>query len=170
MLIIFGGLPGVGKSTIAKKLAATLKAVYLRIDTIEQAIKDASKIGGQQIEVTAEGYIAACAIAKDNLELGLTVITDSVNPVEITRTQYRKTATDSNSRFFEVEIICSDRNKHKERVEMRSTSIPDFKLPSWQDVLSKEYETWQTKQLSIDTAHTTPQEAVNIIMSKIKLE
>ena len=39
MLIIFGGLPGSGKSTIARALALRLGAVYLRIDTIEQAIR-----------------------------------------------------------------------------------------------------------------------------------
>lgn len=40
MLIIFSGLPGCGKSTIARALAKRLGAVYLRIDTIEQAIRD----------------------------------------------------------------------------------------------------------------------------------
>ena len=40
MLIIFSGLPGSGKSTIARALAKRLGAVYLRIDTIEQAIRE----------------------------------------------------------------------------------------------------------------------------------
>ena len=40
MLIIFSGLPGSGKSTIARALAQQLGAVYLRIDTIEQAIRE----------------------------------------------------------------------------------------------------------------------------------
>ncbi|EEQ16447.1 Uncharacterised protein [Yersinia frederiksenii] len=45
MLIIFSGLPGTGKSTIAHLLAERLKAVYLRIDTIEQAIRSADSKG-----------------------------------------------------------------------------------------------------------------------------
>ena len=40
-LVVFSGLPGTGKTTVAKALAATLGAVYLRIDTIEQAMKSA---------------------------------------------------------------------------------------------------------------------------------
>ncbi len=40
MLIVFSGLPGTGKTTIANDLAATTGAVYLRIDTIEQAIRN----------------------------------------------------------------------------------------------------------------------------------
>lgn len=39
MLIIFGGLPGTGKTTISKEVAKRLKAVYLRMDTIEQTFK-----------------------------------------------------------------------------------------------------------------------------------
>ena len=40
MLIIFGGLPGTGKTAIAQQLARELGAVYLRIDSMEQAIRD----------------------------------------------------------------------------------------------------------------------------------
>ena len=38
MLVIFAGLPGTGKTSIARDLARELGAVYLRIDSIEQAI------------------------------------------------------------------------------------------------------------------------------------
>ncbi|MCE5382318.1 AAA family ATPase, partial [Pectobacterium punjabense] len=44
MLIIFGGLPGTGKSTIARLLATRLNAVWLRIDTIEQLLIRSEKI------------------------------------------------------------------------------------------------------------------------------
>ena len=74
MLIIISGLPGVGKTTIGKLLAKKLQAVYLRVDSIEQAIRNAAQInqfGGVE-QVFAEGYMAAYAVAKDNLELGLT--------------------------------------------------------------------------------------------------
>ena len=39
MFVIFAGLPGAGKSTIAQQLAREVGAVYLRIDSIEQAIR-----------------------------------------------------------------------------------------------------------------------------------
>ena len=44
MLIVFSGLPGTGKTTLAKDLAATTGAVYLRIDTIEQAIRNSGAL------------------------------------------------------------------------------------------------------------------------------
>jgi predicted kinase len=49
MLIVFSGLPGVGKTTIARELACSLAAVYLRIDSIEQALRQAG------LAVEAEG-------------------------------------------------------------------------------------------------------------------
>lgn len=168
MLIIFGGLPGVGKSTIAKMLAAKLHCVYIRIDSIEQAIKNASKLNDHyRIEILAEGYMTAYAIAKDNLDLGLTVITDSVNPIEITRNEFRKVATHVNVTFLEIEVICSDKIKHKTRIETRKPTILGLELPSWQDVLSRDYEPWKTKHLTIDTASTTPEDAVSLIISEL---
>ena len=68
VLIVFGGLPGTGKTTVAQALATKLKATYLRIDAIEQAIKS-SGIG----EVGAAGYMVANALAEANLKLGISV-------------------------------------------------------------------------------------------------
>jgi predicted kinase len=71
MLIIFGGLPATGKTTIAKELARQIGATYLRIDTIEQAIRDPTTM---RQPITDEGYRVAYAVAEDNLRLGRTVI------------------------------------------------------------------------------------------------
>ena len=39
LLVEFGGLPGTGKSTLARRLAAGTGAVWLRIDEIENAMR-----------------------------------------------------------------------------------------------------------------------------------
>jgi predicted kinase len=66
VLIIFGGLPGTGKSSIARELAGRLRAVHLRIDTIEQAIRSSGVLTG---DLGPAGYVAAYRLAVDNLRL-----------------------------------------------------------------------------------------------------
>jgi predicted kinase len=82
VLIIFGGLPGTGKTTIARELARQIGAIHLRIDSIEQAIRDCSP---DAVGLDEAGYRVAYAIAEDNLRVGRTVVADSVNPLQITR-------------------------------------------------------------------------------------
>ena len=75
MLIVFSGLPGSGKSTIAKLLATRLRAAYLRIDTVEQALLRA----GTPPPIGPEGYAVALAVAEDTLRVGTPVVADAVN-------------------------------------------------------------------------------------------
>jgi len=74
-LIVFAGLPGSGKSSIARGLAEELGAVWLRIDSIEQAIRESGVAPGS---VDDAGYRAGYAVAEDNLRLGRDVVGDSV--------------------------------------------------------------------------------------------
>ena len=170
MLVILGGLPGTGKSTIGQALAKKLSAVYLRIDSIEQAIRNNwSRHGEKHQEMGPDGYHIAYAIAADNLRLGQTVIADSVNPIAITRDAWREVATELNVPYVEIECICSDKNSHKKRVENRIVSIHGFKKPTWQDVVNREYEPWPEANLIIDTAKQTEQQAVATIIDGIGL-
>ena len=89
MLIVFGGLPGTGKTTIARALAEERVATYIRIDTIEQALWSSGVVPG---EIGPHGYVVAYAVAEDNLRLGRDVIADSVNPIAATRTAWREAA------------------------------------------------------------------------------
>jgi predicted kinase len=155
LLIILGGLPGTGKTSLARLLARQLGALYLRVDTIEQAILDATgRPAGDK------GYRIAYSIAEDNLHLGRTVVADSVNPLTITRDSWRAVAARAGARFFEAEVICSDTNEHRERIESRSADIPTLKLPSWSDVLNREFEPWIQHHVVIDTAGRTVQQSL----------
>ena len=154
MLFIFGGLPGTGKTELSTYLAQKVSAVHLRIDTIEQALRD----GGLTI-AGPEGYIIAYRIAADNLRLGLPVVADSVNPLDITRQAWREVAAQVGAPFREIETICSDKTEHRRRVETRKIGIPGLKPPTWQDVIEREYHLWQEEHFVIDTAGQTPEES-----------
>ena len=149
MLIALGGLPAVGKSTLARSLARRIGAVHLRVDTIEQAMRNAGfTVSGP------EGYLAARDLAEDNLRIGHTVIVDSVNPVAITREYWRETAARLTVELVEIEVVCSDKRQHRRRVESRTTDIPGLVLPTWQQVVDRDYEPWTTAHV-IDTAGRT---------------
>lgn len=166
ILIVFGGLPGVGKSAIARELARQIGAVYLRADTIEQALRDSGRIAGP---VNDAGYRAAYAVAGENLCLGRQVIADCVNPLGLTRESWREVARQSGVEIFEVEVTCSDQGVHKLRVERRPSDIPGLQPPTWQEVLSRKYEPWDREHVVVDSAISSIEEIVAGIRRFLKL-
>jgi predicted kinase len=152
MLIILSGLPGAGKTAIARELARRFDAVHLRIDSIEQAIRD-SGLAGRSMDDA--GYRVAYAVAGDNLRLGRVVIADSVNPIAITRDAWRDVAARAQVRAVELEVVCSDPDEHRRRVETRGSDIPGAPPLAWADVVSRDYRAWDRDRIVIDTAGRT---------------
>jgi AAA domain len=80
MLIVFGGLPGTGKTTLSRLVAQDLSATWLRIDVIEVAMWRSGIAREEPTGLAA--YVVANALADAQLGLGATVVIDAVNPVE----------------------------------------------------------------------------------------
>ncbi len=58
MLIVFGGLPGTGKTTLAQMLARRERASYVRVDAIELGLVSAGLVTDQHA-VGPAGYVVA---------------------------------------------------------------------------------------------------------------
>lgn len=155
MLIVLGGLPGTGKSTLARLLARRRGATWLRIDTIEQALRDCG-----MPEVGVAGYAVAQALAEANLADGRMVVADCVNPVPESRAGWRAAATRAGAPIIEVHVLCSDRAEHRRRVLDRRPDIPGLVLPDWDAVADRPFAPWPEAQLVIDTARLQPGAAV----------
>lgn len=163
LLVIFSGLPGAGKTAIAFELARQLGAVYVRIDSIEQALRSARAVA----DLEDAGYRAGYAVAEDNLRLGRTVVADSVNPLALTRNAWRDVAKRAQAAAVEVEVMCSDTAEHRRRVESRTSDVPGLKLPAWRDVAGRHYEPWDRGHVVIDTAGQSIEQSVAIVRASL---
>ena len=164
ILIVVGGLPATGKSTVASALVRRTGFTFVRVDRIEQAI-----IGSAELRppLGPVGYAVAYDVAGEQLRHGVSVVAECVNPLTVTRDAWRRVAAGHGARLVEVELICTNLAAHRERVRTREVDIPGLKLPDWQQIASREYEPWDRDHLVIDTATRTPAAAVAAILAAV---
>jgi predicted kinase len=161
--IVVGGLPAVGKTTVSQRLARYLGAPYLRVDTIEQAV-----IGSGIADLPGiAGYSVGYALAGENLRLGAVVVSECVNGLNVTRRAWRRVAEEAGADSLDVELVCSDPAEHRRRAENRTVDVVGLALPTWRDIVERDYEPWPEPHLVIDTATTSPDEAVRTIVGML---
>ena len=117
-----------------------------------------------------EGYAVAYAIAENNLRVGRLVVADSVNPWTLTREAWRAVAQRTGVRAVDVEIVCSDQAEHRRRVLTRTADIPNHRLPTWRDVIERDYQPWQDndERIVVDTCRSSLAESVDAITSRLR--
>jgi predicted kinase len=164
VLVVVSGLPATGKSTIAGHLARLVRAPYLRVDRIEQAIVAYSSLTHP---IGPAGYAVAYALASEQLTLGLDVIVECVNPIALTRDGWAATAAEADAVIIEVEVVCSDPVEHRRRVLTRVTDVDGLVKPTWEEVLRREYDSWSRPHLIIDSVDTPASEAAQHIATEI---
>ncbi|MEV7041380.1 AAA family ATPase [Amycolatopsis sp. NPDC051061] len=160
LLIVVGGLPASGKTTVAAELARRTGFSFLRVDTVEQAIVRTTPLAQPLGPV---GYVVAREVAADLLRTGVSVIAECVNPLAVTRDAWRATGLGLGARVLEAEIVCSDPAEHRRRAETRDTGIPGHVPPTWAEIVGREYEPWTRDRLVVDTARLPVDEAVAVI-------
>jgi predicted kinase len=163
-LIVFAGLSGSGKSTIARGLAKEIGAVWLRVDSVEQAIRESGVVPGSLDDA---GYRAVYAVAQDNLRLGRDVIGDSVNPWILTRNAWRDTGLRAGAQVVEVETVCTDLEEHRRRIKNRANEVPGLVLPDWQAVIGRDYHSWDRDHLTIDTAGHSVASCIELVLAAL---
>lgn len=131
-LIIVSGLPGVGKSTLARALAGRLHIPLLAIDSLLGIIPY------PPVEPNASYWAMLHQVlfgfADTQLSLGLSVVLDAVFHGE-ERQSARQLATRHKADFRAVYLYCSDEVAWRERVERRlDTAPPEDGVARWRDI------------------------------------
>lgn len=162
MLIVFGGRPGSGKTTLSRAIAQELHAIWLRVDLIEAATWRAGVAQDQPTGLAA--YSVAFALAEVHLLMGTPTVVDAVNPVEAAREGWRNLAAERGLPSRVIEVVCSDEAEHRRRVSARESDLPGFAVPTWEQVAAREYEPWAEERLIVDTAN----ESLDVCLSRIR--
>jgi predicted kinase len=161
MFIIFCGLPGTGKTTLARMLAEALAAVHVRIDSIEEALLMMGQ--GSAVDDGA-GYRIGYAVSEDNLRLGRIVVADSVNPLRLTREAWRDVARKAGVTSVDVVVVCSDQAEHRRRIEARETGIRRL---TWDDVVDRAFDPMDQRSIVLDTAGQSIEQSLSALQTAI---
>jgi predicted kinase len=124
-LIIFSGLPGVGKSTLAKSLAHELQMPLLCIDDVIGEVPESAGIPFWDSRVAI-----LLDVVKTQLEIGLSVIVESVF-MNMDRHHAQELAREFEARFLPVYVFVSDEHVWKERVEARLHKLNHPDMATW---------------------------------------
>lgn len=163
-LIVMAGLPGVGKSAIARELAGRRGAVWLRIDSMDQAIWNS---GTAPEDLRDWTYRAGQAVAEDNLRLGLEVVADCVNDWTAAREGWAAAAARAGVEAVFVEVVCGDPAEHRRRVETRVGDVAGLTLPDWAAVQGRDYHAWDRPRIVVDTAGRELDACVDEVMAAL---
>ena len=49
-------------------------------------------------------------------------------------------------------MVCSDRDLHRRRVTGRVSDLAGLTVPTWEEVMKREYEPWTDERLVVDMA------------------
>ena len=162
-LILFSGQPGAGKTTLARRLAELIGALYLRIDSIEAALDGIDRTEGRP-----GGYLSAMAVARDNLALSRTTIADAVNPDDWSRSRWAAIADQTGAILCPVMVICTDPAIHSARVEARRPDTPGETIPDWTRAATRTVAPWDRPCITVNTAHLDPDIAARMILPGIE--
>ncbi len=160
-LIVFAGLPGTGKTTLARAVARELRATYLDKDTIKDAamaLARARKLEGGAEFAAALSYELLIPLAKDNLTLGLPVVVDSPAGYRVFQDQVEELARQVKVEIRLVECITTDEVQWQQRIERRGETLPEHRTRDWEAVQQARarFERLAGPRLVVDTAELLP--------------
>jgi predicted kinase len=141
-VIIFTGLPGTGKSTLAEQVARIVRAPAFAGDWLMGGLKPAHAAIAQ---LSRAQYLDAWfgllrTLVTRQLMLGQSAVVDDIVSDE-QFAKWRETTDRFAARLHVVECVCSDPAIHRARIEGRVRGIPGWHEVGWDHVERMRAET-----------------------------
>ncbi len=152
-LIVFTGLPGTGKSSIAEAAGRELRIPVFAKDWLEATLVRCGVPADGPFPLGYIGYELLTTLAQRQMQLGQSVILDSVASTQPIRDQWRDLARCYRASWHVIECICSDEAVHQARLSTRQRAIPGWHELSWAEVdrVRAYYVPWSEERLILDT-------------------
>lgn len=151
--IVFSGLPGTGKSTLAEALGRKLSIPVFAKDWLEATLLTCELIPSNPNKpLGSTGYQLLTTLAQRQLMLGQSVILDSVASTRSIRDTWKYLSEQYQAKWCVIECICSDESFHRTQLLKRERGIPGWHELQWSDVENVKgyYLPWEGERLILD--------------------
>lgn len=151
--IIFSGLPGTGKSTLAEAMGKELCIAVFAKDWLEATLlRSGLKPTSEDKSLSFASYELLTILAERQLMLGQSVILDSVAASPSIRSTWRQLSEQYGAAWRVVECVCSDESLHRLRLKDRKRNIPGWHELEWAEVerVKHYYVPWEGEHLVLD--------------------
>lgn len=152
-LIVFSGLPGTGKSTLAEAVGRRLSTPVFARDWLEAALLRSELVPSDPHRpLGSAGYQLMTTLAERQLSLEQSAILDSVASTQTIRETWKHLSKKYHASWIVIECICSDETFHKMQLARRKRQIPGWHELDWEEVekVRKYYSPWQEERLVLD--------------------
>jgi len=152
-LIIFSGLPGTGKSTLAEMLGRQLSIPVFAKDWLEATlIRSGLAASEEDKPLGFAGYELLSVLAERQLMLNQSVILDSVASTQSIRERWYQLSEQYQADWRVIECICSDEIVHRARLSNRQRNIPGWHELTWADIekVKSYYLPWDGEHITLD--------------------
>jgi predicted kinase len=163
LIVVICGLPGVGKSTLAKDLAPLLNAVILSSDKIRKELFPNPIYSKREVKII---YDVMILLAKYLYGAGINCIIDATFNKEKSRTQLKNKLMLPEEELFLVECICPE-DTIVSRLKTRKNDYSDADLRIYKR-MKKTYEPILEDHLVIDTSQSSSKTNAMEIAGQIK--
>lgn len=152
-LIVFSGLPGTGKSTLAEAVGRQLSIPVFAKDWLEATLIRSELLPSNPDKpLGSAGYQLLTTLAERQLRLNQSVILDSVASTKTIRETWFRLSQQYQAKWRVIECICSDESVHRSKLAKRERHIPSWHELTWSDVETVKgyYVPWKGEHLVLD--------------------